>query len=246
MEKLLVGLGTQNVRGDLRDRLTPERAEADHLGPRLVQLVLGASHLGKALVRAERHHPADGQGGEPVWQLPHRHRAAGSAPLEVIEADEQGVPECCLFDQRLDVLEQPEPLLRGCVMVAEGLARDEGIVAVEERVEERVELDHLAMWLRHAAPDPEGAFSGYGRARIQKAGLAEPGPPLDDDDRADPGSDLVEAGADGGELVAAATQRRPPGAFYHRVLTTGVYVRPAHASRQRGRRLLTWTVAARR
>ena len=104
-QQLLVGLGTQNVRGDLCDRLTPERAEADHLGPRLSQLVLGALHRGKALVRAERHHPADGQGGEPLWKLPHRHRAAGSAPVQVIEADEQGVPQRCLFDQSLDVLQ---------------------------------------------------------------------------------------------------------------------------------------------
>jgi len=90
-------------------------------------------------------------------------------------------------------------------MVAEGVARDEGVVAVEQRVEERIELDHSAMWLRHSPSDPEGALSSHGRAGVQKAGLAEPGPPFDDDDRAHPGSDLVEAGADGGELVAATT-----------------------------------------
>jgi hypothetical protein len=234
-QELLVGLGTQNVRGDLGDGLTPERAEADHLGPRLLQLVLGVLDLGKALVRAERHHPADGQGGEPLWKLPHRHRAVGSAPVQVIEADEQGVPECRLFDQGLDVLEQPEPLLGGRVLVAEGAARDEGVVPGEERVEERVELDHLAMRLGHSTSDPEGALCGHGHTRIQKAGFAEPSPPLDDDDRADPGTDLVEAGADSGELAAAATQRRLPSASYHRVLTPGVYVRPARASRPRAR-----------
>lgn len=48
---------------------------------------------------------ADGQGREPLRKLPHRHGAAVSAPVEVIEADEQGVSECCLLDQGLDVLE---------------------------------------------------------------------------------------------------------------------------------------------
>ena len=131
-------------------------------------------------------------------------------------------------------------------MVAEGVARDEGVVAVEERVEERAELDHLAMRLRHSTSDSEGALSSHRRARIQKAGLPEPGPSFDDDDRADPGSDLVEAGGDGGELVAAATQRRPPSASYHRVLTSGVYVRPARASRQRATEGLGRTDALRR
>ncbi len=67
VQKPLVGLRTQNVRGDLCDRLTPEWAEADHPGPRVFQLVLGALHRWKALVWAEGHHPADGQGGEPLW-----------------------------------------------------------------------------------------------------------------------------------------------------------------------------------
>src|SRR6478672_547593 len=107
-------------------------------------------------------------------------------------------------------------------MVAEGAARDEGVVAVEERVEERAELDHLAMRLGHSTSDPEGALSGHGRTRVQQPGFAEPGPPFDDDDRADPGTDLVEAGTDGVELAATATQRRPPRAPCHRVLTSGV------------------------
>jgi hypothetical protein len=46
------------------------------------------------------------------------------------------------------------------------------------------------------------------------------------DDGVVAGTDLVEAGADGGELAATATQRRPLSASYHRVLTSGVYVRP--------------------
>lgn len=123
-------------------------------------------------------------------------------------------------------------------MVAEGRTRDEGVVPVEERVEERVEFDRLAMRLGHSTSDPEGALSGYGRARIQKAGFAEPGPALDDDDRADSGTDLIKAGADGGELAAAAAQGKPRSASYHRVPTSGVYVRPAggaRATRARGR-----------
>ena len=46
-QKLLVGLRTQNVHGDLCDSLTSEWAEADHLGPRLLQLILGALHRGR-------------------------------------------------------------------------------------------------------------------------------------------------------------------------------------------------------
>src|SRR5690242_13896822 len=117
-------------------------------------------------------------------------------------------------------------------MVAEGAARDERAVAVEERIEERVKLDHLAMWLGHSTSDAEAALGGHGRARIQKASLAKPGPPFDDDDRADAGTDLVEAGADGSEFAVAAAQRKPQSAAYHRVPTPGVYVRPAQASRR--------------
>jgi hypothetical protein len=105
LQKLLVRLRAQNVPGDLGDSLTPERTEADHLGPRVFQLILGTLHRGKALVGAERQHPPYGQGGEPLGKLPHRHGAAISGPVEVIQADEQGVPECCLFDQGLEVLE---------------------------------------------------------------------------------------------------------------------------------------------
>jgi hypothetical protein len=76
LQKLLVRFRTKNVRGDLRDRVPREWAQADHLGPCFLQLGLGALHRGKTLVRAERHHPADGQGGEPLWKLPHRHGAA--------------------------------------------------------------------------------------------------------------------------------------------------------------------------
>ena len=60
--------------------------------------------------------------------------------MEIIQADEQGVAERRLFDQGLDVLKQPESLLRGGMQVAEGLARYEGLVAVEQRVKEGVQL----------------------------------------------------------------------------------------------------------
>ena len=61
LQKLLVGLRTQNVQSDLCDSLTSEWAEADHLGPRIFQLVLGALHRRQALVRPECHHPPDGK-----------------------------------------------------------------------------------------------------------------------------------------------------------------------------------------
>ena len=75
--------------------------------------------------------------------------------MKVIKADEQGTSQRFRFDQRLDVLKQPEPLLRGRVLVAEGIARKEGLVAAEERVEEHVKLGRPAVRLRHSAPDPE-------------------------------------------------------------------------------------------
>ena len=114
-QKLLAGSAPRTSTAISATASRAERAEADHLGPRVLQLVLGALHRGKALVRAERDHPADGQGGEPLWKLPHRHGAAISAPVEVIKADEQGASQCCLFDQSLDVLQEPEPLLWGRV-----------------------------------------------------------------------------------------------------------------------------------
>ena len=100
-----------------------------------------------------------------------------------------------------------------------------------DRIEKRVELDHPAAQLHHSASDPEGTLGCHRRARIHEPGLAGPSPSLNKDDRADPGPDLVEAGADGGELLAAATQRRSPSTSYHRDLTSGVYVRPVGASR---------------
>jgi hypothetical protein len=63
-QKFTVRLSTQDVGGDLDDGLTPERAEPDHLGPGVFQLVLDALQQRRALVRAGRHHPADGQGGK--------------------------------------------------------------------------------------------------------------------------------------------------------------------------------------
>jgi hypothetical protein len=63
-QEIIIGLSAQDVHGDLRDSLTPERAEPDHLGPRVFQLVLSALQQGRALVRAEGHHPADRQGGK--------------------------------------------------------------------------------------------------------------------------------------------------------------------------------------
>jgi hypothetical protein len=81
--------------------------------------------------------------------------------VKVIKADEQRTSQRCLFDQRLDVLKQPEPLFQGRVQVTEGVACDEGLVAAEERIEQHVELDHSAMRLRHSTPNPEGTLGSH-------------------------------------------------------------------------------------
>jgi hypothetical protein len=81
--------------------------------------------------------------------------------VKVIEADEQRISQRRLFKQRLDVLQQPEPLLRGRVQVTEGVARDEGVVAAEERIEEHVKPRRPAMRFSHSAPHPEGALGSH-------------------------------------------------------------------------------------
>jgi hypothetical protein len=96
VQKLLIGVGAQNVHGDLRDGLTRERAEPDHLGPRFFQPARRALQYGEALVRAVRHHPAHGQGCELPQELPHRFGAAISGQVEVIKADEQRTSQRCL------------------------------------------------------------------------------------------------------------------------------------------------------
>jgi hypothetical protein len=60
-------------------------------------------------------------------RLPHRHGAVISGQVKVINADGQRTLERFLFDQRLDVLKEPEPLFRTGVQVAEGVAREEGL-----------------------------------------------------------------------------------------------------------------------
>jgi hypothetical protein len=81
--------------------------------------------------------------------------------VEVIKANEQRTSQGRLFNQRLDVLKQPEPLLRGRVQVIEGVAREERVVAVEERIEEHVKPGRPAMRLGHSAPDPEGTLGSH-------------------------------------------------------------------------------------
>jgi hypothetical protein len=81
--------------------------------------------------------------------------------VQVIKADEQRISQCRLFNERLDVLKQPEPLLRGRVQVAEGVARDERVVAAEERIEEHVKPGRPAMRFRYAAPYPEGTLGSH-------------------------------------------------------------------------------------
>ena len=88
-------------------------------------------------------------------QLSHRFGASVSGPVKVIEADEQRTSQRRRFDQRLDVLQQPEPLFRGRAQVAEGIARKERVVAAEERIQEHVEPGCPAVRLRHCSPHPE-------------------------------------------------------------------------------------------
>ena len=181
LEEFVVRLAAKDVRGDLRDGVPIERSEAEIVGGTgLGQFLLCFLNGGNTLVRSEGQHPHDRQRRESLWELAHRDRAAGARPMEIVETDQERVLKCRFFDQRLDVLEEPEEELRRGVEVTQAPAIGQRRIAFEEGVEERPEFDHPA-GLGSSAPDSERELGGDPSALVEESSLAEAGAPLDHD-----------------------------------------------------------------
>jgi hypothetical protein len=112
LQQLLVRLSAEDVGRNIGDGLTVQRPEADELRARLEQLLLRLYRCRGPLVRAEGQYPRHRQRAEPLGQLSHGQGETAAGPLEVVEADEQGVGERSFLEERLQVVEKPEHLLR--------------------------------------------------------------------------------------------------------------------------------------
>lgn len=90
-----------------------------------------------------------------MWKLPHRLRAAFTTPLEVVEANQDRIFERGLFNQSLDVLKKPEPLLRRRMQVAQRVRGGEGPLTLEKRAVERAHREGAADRFGGSLTDPK-------------------------------------------------------------------------------------------
>ena len=192
-----------------------ERAEDDPLGAAAVQMLDRAEELRRALPGAEGEDPGDRQVGEADGQRAQRRRGPTVGPLQVVERDQQRPAEGRALEHRLQVLQQPVPLLGQRVKLLQPGSLEQRVRAVEERRHQRSELDDPGAGLGRAGADPEREPSRDPRRLRQQTRLAHARLSLDEHHRADAQAHAVELNTDRREFnVPTAnngSRRRSPG-----------------------------------
>jgi hypothetical protein len=107
--------------------------------------------LRRALARSGCDKPRDRAVGQPPRKLTERGSGAAIGPLHVVQADQQRVIQGRLAEQRLDVAQQPEPLLRHGMHITQCAPVDQRRVGTEQGLHQRRQLDNAVDRIGHAA-----------------------------------------------------------------------------------------------
>ena len=142
-----------------------------------------AEELRRALVGAEGEDPGDRQVREADGQRAQRRCGPAVGPLQVVERDQQRPVECGALEHRLQVLQQPVPLLGQRVKLPQPGSLEQRVRAIEQRGHQRSELDDPGARLGGADADPEREPSRHPCRLGQQAGLAHPRLSLDEHHR---------------------------------------------------------------
>ena len=170
-----------------------------------------AEELRRALLGAEGEDPGDRQVGEADGQRAQRRRGPAVGPLQVVERDQQRPVECGALEHRLQVLQQPVPLLGQRAKLPQPGSLEQRARAVEQRGHQRSELDDPGAGLGRAGADPEREPSrDPGRLR-QQAGLAHARLSLDEHHRADTRAHAVKLNTDRREFSVPTTNNGSTG-----------------------------------
>jgi hypothetical protein len=205
LEEFFVGLDSEYVRRDLRDRFAIERRQPDQLRPGFDELGLRLLHLMYTLAGPKCHHPGHRKRREAHRELPHCDRETGPTPVQIIERDKHGILERGRLNEGLHVLEEPEQELRRSVDIIKRAPISERWIPLKQRVEEGTQLDDTPR-LGRSSPDPERELSSQRYALVEQPRLAEPGASLHHDHAAGPGPDLVQPPAYERELLLTSAE----------------------------------------
>ena len=213
-------LPAQDFGGQPANGSIVERTERDDGRPVPLELIDRRGGIGRRFRRrTPGDQPRDRRAGEGAGQGPERGDRAVVRPLRVIDDDHQRSRRGGPFEQDLKVPKQPEPLAGFCPDRWERTPVDERLGPIEQRTEQRRELDSSLSWLCHRDAEADPPPLRVPDAFEEEPALADPAHPLDDDDATRTRGDLIEQPADQPKLSFAALdpclmrpgRRRPTG-----------------------------------
>jgi hypothetical protein len=176
-----LGQGQQGVVGSSAIDVSRHRGDSGPIqapqnrlaGPVAEQLGDGAPQITARLHRAEGQHPADRHRSQPGRQRAYRCLGATVGPLQVVEADQDRLAQRGLLEQRLDVLQQPVPLLAGCVRIPERGTVEQRLSPAEQRVHQHGQLYRRVAGLGHAVADSEASLPRCRHGVLDQSALAK-------------------------------------------------------------------------
>jgi hypothetical protein len=196
VEERVVGFGVHHVLGHLGHGGVVEWAEDDPLSAAVLQMPDRSDELRGALVGAEGEDPGNRQVGEANGQRTQRRRCPTVGPLQVVERDQQRSVQSSALEQRLQILQQPVPLLGERVELPEPGSLEQRVRAVEQSVHQRSQLDDPGTRFGCASADPKREPSRDSSRLRQQAGLAHARLSVDEHYRADARAHPVELNTD--------------------------------------------------
>ncbi len=111
VEERVIRHGVNDILSHLGHCGVVQRADDDPFGPILVEMLDRAAKLRRALLSTECEDPSDWQVGEPRGQRAQGRCSPAIRPLQVIQRDQHRPVERGALQHRLEVLQQPVPLL---------------------------------------------------------------------------------------------------------------------------------------
>ncbi len=128
--------------------------------------------------------------------------------MQIVQADQQRLIHGSRLQKRLDVLQQPEPLLGCAVNVSQRCSVEQRWVVLEECLKHRSHLDNPVERVRHAVPPADPHVKPACEHLTEQPGLAEARSTLDDDHRAHAVGQTIQAALQEGDLGVSAPQHR--------------------------------------
>ena len=133
-QQAIVRDGAEYIRHHLGDRGLVQVPENGLAGSVADQFGDRAAQIAAPLDGPEGQHPAHRHRSQPGRQGTYRRPGTAVRPLQVIKADQDRLARSRLLQQRLDVLQQPVPLLAGGMRILQRRPVQQGLGSAEQRV----------------------------------------------------------------------------------------------------------------